>query len=84
MAKAAPAKAAASNAITAYNMKTKEKNVPIQEPVIALKGGKYIAKGHDGNGNTLTTIMNKEKAENAVKEGIAKAGEGFPKAGKGK
>ena len=34
--------------LTAYNVKTKEKNVPIQDAVInrTAKGG-YIAQGHD-------------------------------------
>ena len=37
------------NMIKAYNVKTKEKNVPVQDAVVSrtAKGG-YIAKGHDG------------------------------------
>ncbi|MGE9312122.1 hypothetical protein ACLOAU_10760 [Niabella sp. CJ426] len=59
--------------LTAYNVKTKEKNVPIQEAVISrtAKGG-YIAKGNDGKGNKLTALLGEEKALAAIKAGLAK------------
>lgn len=59
--------------LTAYNVKTKEKNVPIQEAVISrtAKGG-YIAKGHDGKGNKLTALLGEAKALEAIKAGVAK------------
>lgn len=59
--------------LTAYNVKTKEKNVPIQDAVISrtAKGG-YIAKGHDGKGSKLTALLGEEKALSAIKAGIAK------------
>ncbi|MBZ4190224.1 hypothetical protein [Niabella beijingensis] len=59
--------------LTAYNVKTKEKNVPIQDAVISRtsKGG-YIAKGHDGKGNKLTSLLGEEKALAAIKAGLAK------------
>ncbi|WP_018629869.1 hypothetical protein [Niabella aurantiaca] len=59
--------------LTAYNVKTKEKNVPIQDAVISrtVKGG-YIAKGHDGKGNKLTSLLGEEKALAAIKAGLAK------------
>ena len=59
--------------LTAYNVKTKEKNVPIQDAVISrtAKGG-YIAKGHDGKGNKLTALLGEEKALAAIKAGLAK------------
>ena len=59
--------------LTAYNVKTTEKNVPIQEAVISrtAKGG-YIAKGHDGKGSKLTALLGEEKALAAIKAGIAK------------
>ncbi|MEY4661491.1 MAG: hypothetical protein RLZZ42_1443 [Bacteroidota bacterium] len=62
-----------SNAITAYNVKTKEKNVPMQDAVISktAKGG-YIAKGHDGKGNKLTSLLSEAKALAAIKDGLAK------------
>ncbi len=59
--------------LTAYNVKTKEKNVPIQEAVISrtAKGG-YIAKGHDGKGNKLTALLGEAKALAAIQAGTAK------------
>lgn len=59
--------------LTAYNVKTKEKNVPIQDAVISrtAKGG-YIAKGHDGKGNKLTALLGEAKALAAIKAGVAK------------
>jgi len=59
--------------LTAYNVKTKEKNVPIQDAVISrtAKGG-YIAKGHDGKGNKLTALLGEAKALAAIKAGLAK------------
>lgn len=63
------------NAIYAYCMKTKEKNVLMQDAVITktARGG-YMAQGHDGKGNKMTTMLNKEKADAAVKAGTAKMG----------
>ena len=60
-----------SNAITAYNVKTKEKNVPMLDAVISktAKGG-YIA--HDGKGNKLTALLGEAKALEAIKAGVAK------------
>jgi hypothetical protein len=59
--------------LTAYNVKTKEKNVPIKDAVISrtAKGG-YIAKGNDGKGNKLSALLGEEKALAAIKAGIAK------------
>lgn len=61
--------------LTAYNVKTKEKGVPIQDAVITrtAKGG-YMAQGHDGKGNKLTTLLGEEKALAAIQAGIAKKG----------
>jgi hypothetical protein len=61
------------NMITAYNVKTKEKNVPVQDAVVSrtAKGG-YIAKGHDGKGNKLTALLGEAKALAAIKAGTAK------------
>jgi hypothetical protein len=42
--------------LTAYNVKTKEKNVPIMDAVITKTAkGAYMVQGHDGKGNKLTT-----------------------------
>ena len=61
--------------ITAYNVKTKEKNVPMQDAVITKTAkGSYMAQGHDGKGNKLTTLMGEAKALACIKAGIAKQG----------
>jgi hypothetical protein len=61
------------HAIRAYCMKTKEKDVLMQDAVISktAKGG-YMAQGTDGKGNKMTTMLSKDKAEAAVKAGAAK------------
>lgn len=61
--------------ITAYCMKTKEKNVPMQDAVITktARGG-YMAQGHDGKGNKMTTMLSEAKALQAIKDGVAKQG----------
>lgn len=59
--------------LRAYCMKTKQKDVPMQDAVIkkTARGG-YMAQGHDGNGNKMTTMLNEEKALQAIKDGVAK------------
>ena len=61
------------NMLTAYNVKTKEKNDPIHDAVVSktAKGG-YIAKGNDGKGNKLTALLGEAKALAAIKAGTAK------------
>lgn len=61
--------------ITAYNVKTKEKNVPMMDAVITktAKGG-YMAQGHDGKGNKLTSLLSEAKALAAIEAGTAKKG----------
>lgn len=62
-----------SKMLTAYCMKTKEKNVPMHNAVITktARGG-YMAKGEDENGNKMATILGKERALQAIKDGVAK------------
>jgi hypothetical protein len=61
--------------LTAYNVKTKEKGVPIQDAVITKTAkGAFMVQGHDGKGNKLTTLVNSEKAMAAISAGIAKQG----------
>jgi len=61
--------------ITAYNVKTKEKGVEMLDAVITKTSrGAYMAQGHDGKGNKLTTLMGEEKALAAIKAGVAKQG----------
>ena len=61
--------------LTAYNVKTKEKNVPIKDAVITktAKGG-YMVQGNDGKGNKLTSLLGEAKALAAIKAGTAKQG----------
>ncbi|GGH76739.1 hypothetical protein HNQ91_004295 [Filimonas zeae] len=62
-----------SKMIKAYCLKTKEKEVPMQDAVVSktVKGG-YIAKGHDGKGNKMTAILSEAKALQAIADGVAK------------
>lgn len=62
-----------SKMIKAYCLKTKEKEVPMQDAVVSktAKGG-YIAKGHDGKGNKMTAILSEAKALQAIADGVAK------------
>ena len=64
-----------SKMITAYCLKTKEKNVPMHEAVITktAKGG-YMAGGHDGKGNKMAAILNEAKALKAIEDGVATKG----------
>ena len=64
-----------SKMLTAYCLKTKEKNVPMQDAVVTktARGG-YMAQGHDGNGNKMTAILAEAKAMKAIEDGVAKQG----------
>jgi hypothetical protein len=64
-----------SKMLTAYCLKTKEKNVPMQDAVITrtAKGG-YMAQGNDGKGNKMTSILGEAKALQAIADGVAKKG----------
>ena len=62
-----------SKMLTAYCMKTKEKNVPMQNAVITKTSrGGYMAQGDDGKGNKMTTMLSEANALQAVKDGVAK------------
>jgi hypothetical protein len=63
--------------ITAYSVKTKTKNVPMIDPVIDIKSGRYIASGKDSAGNKMSAIMSKATAEEHIKNGNAKKGSGW-------
>lgn len=80
-AKTATTKKAASaeefNGITAYCVKTKEKNVPMLDAKIDVTNGKYIAKGVDADGNKMTAIMSEATAKQHVKDKNAVKGEGW-------
>jgi len=64
-----------SKMLTAYCMKTKEKNVPMHDAVITktARGG-YMATGNDGKGNKMSAMLGAEKAEQAIKDGVATKG----------
>jgi len=65
--------------ITAYSVKTKTKNVPMVDPVINVRSGRFIAVGKDADGNNMAAILGKAKAEEHIKNGQAKKGEGWEK-----
>jgi hypothetical protein len=50
-----------SGGITAYSVKTKTKNVPMIDPVIDVKSGRYIATGKDSAGNKMAAIKQQQK-----------------------
>lgn|GEM_PF-321752 len=66
-----------SSGITAYSVKTKTKNVPMLDPTIDIKSGRYIASGKDAAGNKMSAIMSKATAEGHIKDGNAKKGSGW-------
>ena len=58
--------------LTAYCLKTKEKNVPFAgKPELAktAKGG-FILKGQDKNGNKMSAIISEKTANDAIKAGL--------------
>lgn len=59
--------------IKAYCLKTKEKNVPMQDAVITktARGG-YMASGHDGKGNKMAAILSEANALKAIEDKVAK------------
>lgn len=68
---------ATTNGITAYSVKTKTKNVPMIDPVIDVKSGRYIATGKDSEGNKMAAIMGKATAEAHIANGTATKGSGW-------
>lgn len=66
-----------TNGITAYSVKTKTKNVPMVDPVIDVKSGRYIASGKDSDGNKMSAILSKASVEEHVKNGNARKGIGW-------
>ena len=68
---------ASGGGITAYSVKTKTKNVPMIDPVIDVKSGRYIAIGKDSAGNKMSAILSKASAEDHIAKGNAKKGSGW-------
>jgi hypothetical protein len=61
--------------LTAYNVKTKEKGVPIKDAVITKNGQRCLyGAGQRWKGNKLTTLLGEEKAMAAIEAGIARKG----------
>ena len=63
-------------ALTAYCMKTKQKNVPFKgKPTVekTSKGG-YCVKGEDKAGNKMAAIISETTAKEAIKSGDAVKG----------
>lgn len=60
--------------ILAYNVKAKEKQKMVGATITKTERGGYIAKGKSEDGDSLTAILSKDKAEAFVKAGIAKKG----------
>ena len=64
-----------SKLLTAYCMKTKEKDVPMHDAVITKTSrGGYMAQGHDGKSKKKNTMLAEAKALDAIKDGVAKKG----------
>ncbi|HTO15313.1 MAG TPA: hypothetical protein VLZ83_06065 [Edaphocola sp.] len=62
-----------SKMLTAYCLKTKEKNVPMHNAVISKTSrGGFIAKGEDESGNKMSAILGEAKALQAIKDKVAK------------
>lgn len=64
-----------SKMIKAYNVKTKEKGVPMHDAVITktARGG-YMAAGHDGKGNKMAAMLSEANAMKAIADGVATKG----------
>jgi len=59
--------------LTAYCLKTKQKNVPFHgkpELVKTTRGG-FMLKGVDIDGNKMSAIISKDKADQIIKEDLA-------------
>lgn len=77
VAKTAAKSTAKPSGITAYCVKTKERDVPMLEAVIDVNNNRYIAKGLDAAGNKMTAILSGDNAKAHVKSGAAKKGTGW-------
>ncbi len=64
-----------SKMLRAYCMKTKEKDVPMHDAVVTKTSrGGFMATGTDGKGNKMSAMLGAAKAEQAIKDGVAKKG----------
>lgn len=55
--------------LTAYCLKTKTKNVPFvgKPEMMKTKTGGFILKGQDKDGNKMSAIISKDKANECIK-----------------
>jgi len=61
--------------LTAYNVKTKQKGVPILNAVITKTAkGAYMAQGTSADGAKLTTLLGEAKALACIEAGLATKG----------
>lgn len=61
--------------LTAYNVKTKEKGVPMLQAVITKTAkGAYMAKGVSSEGHKLVTLLSETKALACIEAGLATKG----------
>ena len=62
--------------LTAYCLKTKEKNTPFEgsPEITKTKKGGYMAKGVDAAGNKMCAMLNEAKALTAIEDGVAVKG----------
>lgn len=63
--------------LTAYNVKTKTKAVPMNDAVIDRNGNRCFAKGKSDDGDSMCAAVGLAKAEEAIKNKVATKGEGW-------
>ncbi|MDD5569839.1 MAG: hypothetical protein PHD97_01650 [Bacteroidales bacterium] len=63
-------------ALTAYNMKTKKKNVPFSgtPEIMKTKNKRYLVQGKDKDGNKMASAISEANALAAIKNKEAKKG----------
>jgi hypothetical protein len=63
--------------ITAYNVKTKEKNVPMLKAVVDRSGNRCFAKGESADGQKMCVAIGLANAEKEIAAGNATKGTGW-------
>ena len=67
---------ATAKGIQGYNVKLKKKEA-LKNPVINVSNGRFFAKGSGSDGTTISVVMSADNAKAAIKDKIAKKGEGW-------
>lgn len=65
--------------ILAFDPKTRQRDTPMLRPVINVISGNYIVVGKSAAGNEMQAILNRTKAEEYIRNGVAMQGDGWPK-----